>query len=87
VEEWTRDEIGVGAAMAAGNQAEKGTCALFVILPINKMMINIILNEVMNSVENVPLAMKKNKIHRNKESPSRLVKMVIILEDSLFLLS
>jgi len=30
VEEWTKDEVGVGAAMAAGNQAVKGTCALLV---------------------------------------------------------
>jgi len=25
VDEWTRDETGVGAAMAAGNHAEKGS--------------------------------------------------------------
>jgi len=31
VEECTRAEVGVGAAMAAGNQAENGICALFVI--------------------------------------------------------
>lgn len=31
VEEWTRDETGVGAAIAAGNHEEKGICALFVI--------------------------------------------------------
>ena len=31
VEEWTRADTGVGAAIAAGNQDEKGTCALFVI--------------------------------------------------------
>lgn len=30
-EEWTRAEIGVGAAIAAGNQEEKGICALLVI--------------------------------------------------------
>lgn len=30
VEEWTRAETGVGAAIAAGNQAEKGIWALFV---------------------------------------------------------
>lgn len=29
VEEWTRAEIGVGAAIAAGNHAENGNCALF----------------------------------------------------------
>lgn len=31
VEEWTKAETGVGAAIAAGNQAEKGICADFVI--------------------------------------------------------
>lgn len=30
VEEWTRAETGVGAAIAAGNQLVKGICALFV---------------------------------------------------------
>ena len=31
VEEWTKAETGVGAAIAAGSQDEKGICALFVI--------------------------------------------------------
>jgi hypothetical protein len=31
VEEWTNAEIGVGAAIAAGSQAENGICALLVI--------------------------------------------------------
>lgn len=31
VEEWTSAETGVGAAIAAGSQLEKGICALFVI--------------------------------------------------------
>jgi hypothetical protein len=30
VEEWTKAETGVGAAIAAGNQLEKGICALLV---------------------------------------------------------
>ena len=30
VEEWTKEDTGVGAAMAAGSHAEKGTWALFV---------------------------------------------------------
>lgn len=30
VDEWTREEIGVGAAMAAGSQGEKGKRADFV---------------------------------------------------------
>ena len=31
VEEWTKEETGVGAAIAAGSQAEKGICALLVV--------------------------------------------------------
>lgn len=31
VDEWTKAETGVGAAIAAGNQEENGICALFVI--------------------------------------------------------
>lgn len=36
MEECTNEEIGVGAAIAAGNHEENGTWALFVILPINR---------------------------------------------------
>ena len=31
MEEWTKEETGVGADIAAGNQAQKGNWALFVI--------------------------------------------------------
>lgn len=31
VDEWTKADTGVGAAIAAGNQLENGICALFVI--------------------------------------------------------
>lgn len=34
-------EIGVGADIAAGNQVERGNCALFVILAINNIIIDI----------------------------------------------
>lgn len=30
MEEWTKEETGVGAAMAAGSHAENGICALLV---------------------------------------------------------
>lgn len=36
VEEWTKAEIGVGAAMAIGSQGEKGKIALFVMKVITK---------------------------------------------------
>ncbi len=35
VDEWTRADTGVGAAMASGNHLLKGLCALFVIAVIN----------------------------------------------------
>jgi hypothetical protein len=37
VEEWTREEIGVGAAIAAGSQGEKGKRADFVERAKNKI--------------------------------------------------
>lgn len=41
VDEWTRADTGVGAAIAAGSQLENGTWALFVIAAIRmKRVIN-----------------------------------------------
>ena len=37
VEEWTKAEIGVGAAIAAGNQEENGKIADFVIVPNSRI--------------------------------------------------
>lgn len=39
VEEWTNEETGVGAAIAAGNQTEIGNCALLVIDPKKNIII------------------------------------------------
>jgi hypothetical protein len=36
VEEWTNDETGVGAAIAAGSHDENGIWALFVIAPVRR---------------------------------------------------
>jgi hypothetical protein len=36
VDEWTKDETGVGAAMAAGSQAENGIWALLVLIVVNR---------------------------------------------------
>jgi hypothetical protein len=41
VEEWTRAEIGVGAAIAAGNHVENGICALFVNIAITMMIVTV----------------------------------------------
>ena len=70
VEEWTKEEMGVGADIAAGSQLEKGNVALLV-----KMM------KTKNSkkikrfffTEAYSIKLKKNK---NKISPKRLVKKV-----------
>ena len=43
VEEWTKEETGVGAAIAAGSQDENGIIALLVIAPvININKINLV---------------------------------------------
>ena len=39
VEEWTKEDTGVGAAIAAGSHAEKGICALLVKAPRTKRKI------------------------------------------------
>jgi len=54
VEEWTKAETGVGAAIAAGNHAEKGTCALLVEAEITKIHINInkyLLDTILNVIK------------------------------------
>ena len=51
VEEWTKAETGVGAAIAAGNHALKGICALFVHPAIiKKIKIQKILNLVLKKI-------------------------------------
>jgi len=43
VDEWTSEDVGVGAAIAAGSHAEKGTWALFVIAEaISKIFVAVI---------------------------------------------
>ena len=48
VEEWTNADTGVGAAIAAGNHAENGICALFVqaeMIMINTSILDIMLEK------------------------------------------
>lgn len=74
VEEWTRDETGVGAAIAAGSQAEKGTWALFVKAPliikypVILLMWLFLFNIISLNITAMAVIMK--------QSPSRLVKIV-----------
>lgn len=85
VEEWTNAEIGVGAVIAIGNHVEKGIWALFVIDAIKiKYIINIFnlfimikFNDpkyIINPIDKIIII-----------SPTRFIKIVIILELNLFL--
>lgn len=79
MEECTREETGVGAAIAAGSQAEKGTWALFVLAANTTIIINTL--EIRESIlhsENfhVPSIRERDKATIIKTSPIRLVKAV-----------
>jgi len=80
VEEWTNEETGVGADIAAGSHEEKGICALLVILPITKNMDikNKTFLKELNEKFIIEMAQHKERII--KESPSRLLKIVNIPE-------
>lgn len=82
VEEWTREDTGVGAAIAAGSQAEKGIWALFVQAATAT-------KEAVNGVrapglrDHIPKSHEPHGIaatiaSRRRPSPSRLVKAVTI---------
>jgi len=68
VEEWTKEETGVGAAIAAGSQAEKGTCALLVIAPKNKKTKNKGLSKSKSHVKEPPQKKKKKQIRKKNVS-------------------
>lgn len=80
VDEWTRAEIGVGAAIAIGSQAEKGNCALFeqaAIIKnnkINKEYSWFILNLQLEDKVIIPID------RRIKMSPIRFLNKVIVPE-------
>lgn len=82
VEEWTNLDTGVGAAMAAGSQAEKGICALLV-------QAAIIIRSSKDNKKLWPLKAIGMKFHlafldmiamakRIKTSPTRFLKAVTI---------
>lgn len=79
VEECTRAETGVGAAIAAGNQAEKGICALLVIAAtiivsqINDVGASIFMDIIFHESILNASAIEIN----SRTSPRRLVKAVI----------
>ena len=84
VEEWTKEETGVGALIAAGSQTLKGNWALFVILvkaqttlkPNRRGLRNLSVSKPRLKTRN------KDKSSINKTSPIRLEKTVI-LDDKL----
>ena len=82
VEEWTKAETGVGAAIAAGNHAEKGIWALLVQAEVIK--INIKINEtllfmfLMNLYVQSPILIIILIQINKPTSPNRLVKAVIM---------
>jgi hypothetical protein len=82
VDECTNAETGVGAAIAAGNQAEKGICALLVQAEITTITSNNQENFIVVLVINKNLQFPYTniiEIDTNKPtSPNRLVKAVII---------
>lgn len=78
MEEWTRAEIGVGAAMAIGSQEEKGYSALLVI------KVRVRKTETIEEEEIKPLIEKKSgsisvisaRLTRKKPSPIRFIRRV-----------
>ena len=78
VEEWTRDETGVGAAIAAGNQEEKGTWALLVI----NVTPNIVLHKIGISFKHTQSITERHDSIlteiKKKTSPTRFIKKVNI---------
>ena len=77
MEEWTKEETGVGAAIAAGSQEEKGYWALFVIAPkiimhIKKFVLLVIKNSICIEPEKYILSRERIK----KASPMRFIKKV-----------
>lgn len=82
VEEWTKEETGVGAAIAAGSQDEKGIWALLVKVATIKTQIHIFLAlpAVVRPNLQFVLIIKIAILNMIKISPNRLVKAVTIPE-------
>lgn len=80
VEEWTSEDTGVGAAIAAGSHALNGSWALFVIAPANKINIThsyFIISEYEPNIS-LPSERIEDSEKITKISPNRLVIIVNI---------
>lgn len=80
VEEWTRAEIGVGAAIAAGSQAEKGNCALLEIAAVNRSSRVIVGNKRFDEICHEWVVIRVVMAKMIQMSPTRLERMVIVPE-------
>lgn len=83
VDEWTKEEIGVGAAIAAGSQGENGNKADLVDKARNKRGRRKVFINVESSIKWVfidDIDSSKIKITR-RQSPSRFIRMVMVAED------
>lgn len=79
VEEWTKDETGVGAAIAAGNHAEKGIWALLVKVAKTNTQIHIFLLKysLVDPILQFKFVIKTAILNIIRISPNRLVIAVI----------
>lgn len=82
VEEWTRAEIGVGAAIAAGSQEEKGNWALLEIAATIRRTITILGNSSLEIKFQLNFIVKILIEIKMAISPRRLEKIVIIPEEA-----
>ena len=81
VEEWTRAEIGVGAAMAAGSHLEKGIWALLVIAARITNEKSRLSGGERWVISQCPWCDIRPMVIRRHTSPNRLVRAVIIPPD------
>lgn len=82
VEEWTKAEIGVGAAIAMGSQAENGNCALFeqpaIVSIVNTKNDNSEFRMKFQFVDNIIIPIES----RIRISPIRLLRRVIVPDEA-----
>ena len=79
VEEWTREDTGVGAAIAAGSHALKGIWALLVIAPKINNKVNkkpVTLNDCIRIILKFLLKRPQARALNKNPSPNRLEKKV-----------
>ena len=75
VDEWTRADTGVGAAMAAGSQLEKGICALLVMAArIIVRVMGVVLGALV--INQCPWLAVQPMASNSAASPMRLVRAV-----------